>query len=162
LGECCAPNCSGKACGPDGCGNTGTCGSCSGDLTCDESRGQCVCTAENCPNGCCSNGPGNPGTCQTGDTFQQCGDCNPACGQGQVCQDSVCGVVCGSAFCPAATEICDVDRQRCQRCVVCPSGCLYASVAEAVAEERAGATLYICPGRYEETDSIAISQNQTL
>ena len=90
------------------------------------------------------------------------GDCTPACGPGQVCQGGVCGVACSSHFCPAASEICDLDRKLCRRCDVCPSGCLHASVAEAVAEARAATTIIICPGRYEEQDSIAISQDLTL
>ena len=93
LGECCAPDCNGKTCGPDGCGNGGSCGACSGDLTCDESTGKCLCTAENCPDGCCSNGPGNPGTCETGDTVQQCGAGGARCARcanTQTCQDHQC------------------------------------------------------------------------
>jgi hypothetical protein len=103
LGECCAPNCNGKQCGPDGCGNTGTCGTCSGDLTCDESSGKCLCTAENCPDGCCSNGPGNPGTCESGETFQQggAGGAHCAhCANTQTCQGQQCvGCTQGNCTC---------------------------------------------------------------
>jgi hypothetical protein len=105
LGECCAPNCDGKQCGADGCGNGGTCGTCSGDLTCDESSGKCLCTAENCPDGCCSNGPGNPGICETGDTFQQCG------AGGAHCAHCASDQTCQSKQCVACTDTCTCSGQ---------------------------------------------------
>ena len=105
LGQCCAPDCDGKQCGPDGCGNGGACGTCSGDLTCDESSGKCLCTAENCPNGCCSNGPGNPGTCETGDTFQQCG------GGGARCAHCANSETCHDQQCVACTDSCTCTGQ---------------------------------------------------
>lgn len=100
LGECCAPDCAGKTCGPDGCGNGGSCGACPSGSVCDESSGNCLCTAENCPTGCCSNGPGNPGTCEAGETVQQCGG--------------------GGAHCAHCA-----NNQTCQgkQCVACTTGC---------------------------------------
>ncbi len=57
------------------------------DLRCEQ--GTCVCTAQSCPDGCCTNGPGNPGACiVAGDRNNQCGingeACN-ACPTGQIC-----------------------------------------------------------------------------
>lgn len=66
-------------------------------------EGVCVCNAESCPTGCCSNGPGNPGVCQTSS--------DTTCGtQGEICVDCPDGNVCvnGNCVCTAAS---------------CPDGC---------------------------------------
>ena len=46
------------------------------DPLCD--NGRCQCDANNCPNGCCSNGPGNPGQCFIDDP-RFCGTNGVAC-----------------------------------------------------------------------------------
>lgn len=141
-GNCCAPNCAGRQCGPDGCGNGGVCGSCgvgqicNGDgkcvcnaqscpakTVCDQASGQCICTPASCPNGCCSNGPGNPGTCEPGNTNQSCnrgGAHCVACPSGSTCGLAGCQVTECSARCNApafclnlidGTTVCDSGEQ---------------------------------------------------
>lgn len=141
-GNCCAPNCAGRQCGPDGCGNGGVCGSCGvGQLcnengkcvcnalscpartSCDETSGKCICTPQSCPNGCCSNGPGNPGTCESGNTNQSCnrgGAQCVACPSGSICGGAGCQVADCAARCNApafclnlidGTTVCDSGEQ---------------------------------------------------
>ncbi len=91
LGLCCAPNCAGRNCGDDGCG--GSCGACPDGGVCDDISGVCLCTRQSCPEGCCTNGPGNPGICQPGTTSQNCGSGGGACRQctaQEQCEDGVC------------------------------------------------------------------------
>jgi hypothetical protein len=91
LGLCCAPNCAGRNCGDDGCG--GLCGTCGSGTFCDNDGGLCLCTRQSCPDGCCSNGPGNPGQCRPGTTAQACGTGGEACAQcpaQQQCQNAEC------------------------------------------------------------------------
>jgi hypothetical protein len=105
-GQCvCVPQCQGKQCGPDGCG--GSCGTCPTGLECDDGSGRCLCTTASCPNGCCSDGPGNPGACLPGDTDQSCNKgglrcvacaAGSTCG-GRGCQPVDCRNLCGSDFC---------------------------------------------------------------
>jgi hypothetical protein len=94
---CCAGCCdvSTQQCMPPGSGGCGINGS--DCVTCDPLRGicadgKCQCNADFCPNGCCENGPGQPGECienappLCGTGGEQCALCN-----GQPCtQDSAC------------------------------------------------------------------------
>ncbi len=127
LGLCCAPNCAGRECGPDGCGGNGTCGTCQAGQTCDDDSGQCVCTRQSCPDGCCSNGPGNPGACRPGTTVQNCGtggaEC-AVCDSGDGClnqQCTACNPPCptGAGLRCAANGQCVCDGQS------CPDGCCF-------------------------------------
>jgi hypothetical protein len=96
-GACCTRSCAGLVCGPDGCG--GTCGSgCPDGTVCSEDGGACLCTAESCPNGCCSNGEGNPGVCGN------------RCPDGTVCSATG-GCVCTPQSCP---DGCCDDAETCQ------------------------------------------------
>jgi hypothetical protein len=106
-----------SGCCTNGPGNPGACRQ-SSDATCGTggeqcvncpagtvcANGACICTAQGCPNGCCSNGPGNPGTCQPnsdrtcGRNGVLCVDCpaGTACDPGNF--DGVC--VCNAQSCP--------------------------------------------------------------
>jgi hypothetical protein len=64
---------------------------------------------------------------------------------------------CTSATC-GGTSIC--VRGTCQPCDVCESGCLFTSVAQAVAAANAGETIRICPGLY--TENLTIDKSLTL
>lgn len=108
----------------------------------------CVCPANsNSPCGndqtCCDDGCFNFDTSST-----HCGDCETSCGPGQTCQNGVCGVVCGSDFCPASSEICVSGE--CKTCdVTCPVGtCSGATLRDKIID---GGTIYVCPGRYTGT-----------
>jgi hypothetical protein len=68
------------------------------DPLCD--NGRCQCDANNCPNGCCSNGPGNPGQCFIDDP-RFCGTNGVACA---ACPD---GLACnGQQQCVCTAESC--------------------------------------------------------
>ncbi|MDF2738997.1 MAG: hypothetical protein K0S88_363 [Actinomycetia bacterium] len=78
----------------------------------------CICTPETCPNGCCSGGPGEPGSCLA-NRAPQCGIGGALC---QLCDNSsVCNAqgqcVC-SRSCPRC-QTCDAGTGQCQP-LVCP------------------------------------------
>jgi hypothetical protein len=109
-GGTCLPGTTREACGIDG----GLCVDCSegGDVC---QNGQCVCTGESCPSGCCDAGPGNSGVCLPGNSADSCGT-NGAlcatCGSGQVCHNQQCctpnctGMECGSDGCGGSCGAC--------------------------------------------------------
>jgi hypothetical protein len=99
-GTCCARKCDGKVCGSDGCG--GTCENlCPPNTVCNGDGTACLCNAQSCRNGCCSNGLGNPGTCEAGNT-------NPACGRpGQSCQTCTGREQCVNQQCVCFPLTCD-------------------------------------------------------
>lgn len=73
--------------------------------------------------------------------------CTPACEGGLTCREGVCGVACGSDFCPAASEIC-VDGA-CTACTVtCAASNHTCDGAALQAALEAGGNVYVCPGRY--------------
>jgi hypothetical protein len=138
-GQCCARNCAGKVCGPDGCG--GLCGdNCPEGTVCSADGTACLCTAQTCPNGCCTNGPGQAGECEPGDSGQACGtggetckkcgpgsrcrnqqcDCEPDC-DNRDCGPDGCGGTCGTC---SPGQVCDEDDGECI-CTgqTCPNGC---------------------------------------
>lgn len=132
-GACCTRNCRGKVCGSDGCGDT--CGNgCEDGQVCSADGSACLCTVESCPNGCCSNGPGNPGACHTsaqgtcGLNGAQCQECTPGtiCNSGgncictpSTCPGGCCDTVSGSVTCfaPPTADHCGIDGVS---CVACP------------------------------------------
>ena len=99
-GKCCVASCAGKECGNDGCGgNCGTCGSLSG---CSDD-GECVCTNEECNDGCCAAGD----VCSA--LSGKC--CQPSCFFAP-CQPDGCGGICpgmGGQVCCTAASDCDDD-----------------------------------------------------
>jgi hypothetical protein len=118
-GACCARNCDGKVCGPDGCG--GDCENlCPANTVCNDDGTACLCTAQSCPTGCCSNGLGNPGTCEEGDTNRACGRPGQACqtctGQDQ-CQSGQC--VCVPTTCAQQGRICGTASDGCGGTLSC-------------------------------------------
>lgn len=98
-------------------------------------NGVCVCNAESCPNGCCSNGPGNPGICRTssdtscGINGVQCIDCpdGQACNAAGICvctAQSCSGGCCSNG--PGNVGTCQTNgNDTCGvggvQCVDCPS-----------------------------------------
>jgi hypothetical protein len=72
--------------------------------------GECICSAQTCPNGCCTGGPGQPGTCLPGTTIQACGtggeECETCDDDDGVCQGGQC-VECGDG----AGDICPCTGQ---------------------------------------------------
>jgi hypothetical protein len=132
--NCCPPPV-GKCCELSCCGATATC--CGGvdgfQICCEEpllgfcngtrciscfpgcvqgqrcsATGECVCDATSCPNGCCSAGPGNPGTCLPKPSGQPC-PCTP-----QNCPDGCCdGTVCHT---PPSDQFCGTDGATCATC----------------------------------------------
>ncbi|MFT4037498.1 MAG: right-handed parallel beta-helix repeat-containing protein [Thermomicrobiales bacterium] len=88
--------------------------------------------------------------CGTVKNRQTCGKtvvCGPDCLTGQTCQNGVCGVACGSAFCPAGSEICadGVCRACTVTCSAADHVCDGAALQTALA---GGGEVYVCPGRY--------------
>ncbi|MCA9876297.1 MAG: right-handed parallel beta-helix repeat-containing protein, partial [Thermomicrobiales bacterium] len=82
-----------------------------------------------------------------------CGACGHACGAGQTCQGGVCGVECGSDFCPSASEICITNA--CAPCdVTCTGNPAECGTALQAALNGTRATLHVCPGRYQGGFSI--------
>lgn len=129
-GTCCTRNCRGKICGSDGCGNT--CGNgCEDGQVCNADGTACLCTAESCPDGCCSNGPGNPGTCHAsgnatcGLNGAECRDCTPGtvCDSAGICTctpETCAGGCCdgeaGACFSPPTADHCGVNGETCFAC----------------------------------------------
>jgi hypothetical protein len=116
LGLCCVPNCAGRNCGDDGCG--GSCGACPAGGVCDDISGVCLCTRQSCPNGCCTNGPGNPGICQPGTTNQSCGSGGGACRQctaQEQCEDGVCEPAVCIGSCTQDSDCPDLRNCVCNR-----------------------------------------------
>lgn len=153
-GNCCAPNCAGKACGDDGCGAGGTCGSCPSGQTCTpdgQCQGSCVpqCRGRQCgPDGC----GGSCGTCPTGST---CNDnsgqclCTPDC-TGKQCGPNGCGGSCGTC---GTGQTCTAAGQCQNTCSAqtCPNGCCDAAGkcqggGTAQACGTGGASCEVCPG----------------
>lgn len=136
-GACCAGCCDANdVCQPgtgDGeCGLNGSaCIICNPlDGLCDQ--GRCQCDAANCPNGCCSNGPGNPGLCFVDDP-RFCGangvTCT-ACPEGTACNAQE-QCECTAQSCLASTgrrcrnNQCLCDAELCDGCCqdnVCKPG----------------------------------------
>jgi hypothetical protein len=153
----CVPDCTGKVCGSDGC--TGTCApGCGPNSTCTDGGTLCECDFVSCDDACCADGESCCGSdcTDTNTDPEHCGACNTTCPEGQVCQGGVCGLACGSDFCPAATEICDGGT--CQSCDVCPT-CAYTTVQAAVADGSGPNTIRICPGTYGK---ITVTRSLTL
>jgi hypothetical protein len=115
IGGTCLPGTTRESCGING----GQCVDCSqgGDVCLN---GQCVCTGESCPTGCCDAGPGHEGVCLPGTSADSCGT-NGAlcatCGSGQVCHDQQCctpdctDAQCGSDGCGGNCGSCQVDQE---------------------------------------------------
>ncbi len=115
------------------CGTGGAiCGGCASENVCVGQR--CVCNAQSCPDGCCANGPGQPGFCQNFDSAcgrngEPCVDCQAnanACVDGIcVCNGDSCGGCCsngsgnpGTCEPPSDTACGRFGAQ----CVACPAG----------------------------------------
>jgi hypothetical protein len=84
---------------PPTCGVGGAqCTSCpTGDGRTCNAQGECVCTPQSCPNGCCDEN----GECRSGNTSQVCGTGGQACARcpaGQGCRNGVCA--CTPQSCP--------------------------------------------------------------
>jgi hypothetical protein len=82
---CCAGCCEGNFCLPgndvEACGVGGVqCRPCPVGTNCDE-QGQCLCNRDFCPDGCCENGPGQPGQCFNEGTPGVCGTGGVLCGR---------------------------------------------------------------------------------
>lgn len=111
--DVCQPGTEGSACGAD----ASRCLTCTpAGAVCDQ--GRCQCDADNCPNGCCENGPGNPGRCLDNDPG--------ACGTGGV-QCTFCdyGLACNAqGQCECTIESCSDPGMDCvaNRCL-CDSSC---------------------------------------
>ena len=154
----------GKTCKPKGIGTVcaGACGAIANRQTCGKTVdcGPCPCTpacdacftcdvgTQTCVAACAANETCCDAACVDllTDT-DHCGACGNACGEGHECRDGVCGVVCGSAFCPAATQIC-VDEV-CETCdVTCSGSAADCGMALQAALSGSAPTLYVCPGTY--------------
>jgi hypothetical protein len=144
----CVPQCASRICGPDGCGSV--CGECQAPAGCN-SQGQCIgCTeAGQCPEIACRESTCVGGVCRYTDTANGSG-----CQSGRVCCDGNCvntrsdGENCGSCGAVCATEQ-SCFAGRCENfCDVCPTGCDFDSLADAVAAAGTGGTIRICPGQY--------------
>ncbi len=123
---------------PPVCGVDGAqCRSCpTGDGRTCNGQGQCVCTFASCPTGCCSDGPGNPGTCVESQCTQDndcpnVRDCVCDQAQGTCCGRNCDGKVCGPDGCGGDCEnlcppnsVCSPDGTECL-CTAqsCPNGC---------------------------------------
>ncbi len=126
----------------DTCGINGAqCVDCPAGLACN-AQGQCVCNAAGCPNGCCTNGPGNPGECRRpqpnndacGINGAQCVDCPAGLGcdaQGRcVCNAASCPGGCcdtpnGPCITPPTSDNCGINGNICVECIdnaVCSGG----------------------------------------
>jgi adhesin HecA-like repeat protein len=111
-------------------------------------------------------------TCCAGLTQDASGVCNsaapgapatPACTP-TTCPANACGTVpdgCGDTLscggC-AGNTLCVIGT--CQPCDVCPSGCLFSTIDQAMAAANSGETIRVCPGVY--AGSIVIEKNLTL
>jgi predicted outer membrane repeat protein len=165
-----APICVSHACeactSDDQCGSGAVCciGSCESGICCADADcaepGAPDCVSHTCV--CSSNGdaacPGSETCCNDGCADlqtdpDQCGACGNPCAEGQSCQGGVCGVVCGSDFCPSANAIC-VDGS-CQTCsVTCTGSAAACGTALQTALDGSETTLYVCPGTYRGGFSI--------
>ena len=118
-GACCSGCCDeNQECQPGN--DDGVCGSGgSACIICDPlqglcDQGRCQCDANNCPNGCCDNGPGNPGLCFVSDP-RFCGTGGVqclGCPEGTSCNGQ------GECQCLNTNEFCGVG----EHCVACPDG----------------------------------------
>lgn len=100
--------------------------------------------------------------CGTVKNRQTCGRtvvCGPDCLTGQTCQNGVCGVACGGAFCPAGSEICadGVCRACTVTCSAADHVCDGAALQTAIA---GGGAVYVCPGRY--TGEFVVPASMTI
>lgn len=127
-GACCAGCCDANNVCQPGTGN-GVCGLNGSDcIVCNPldglcDQGRCQCDAANCPNGCCSNGPGNQGLCFVDDP-RFCGNngvtCT-ACPEGTACNAQQ-QCVCTAQSCLASTgrrcknNQCLCDGELCDGC----------------------------------------------
>ena len=136
---CCSGFCNGSTCQAAPCSTAIPCPQCQ---TCNTTTGLCEALAEvtSCGDRCVD----------TTTDRAHCGACGTACGTGQTCQGSVCGVVCGSQFCPVATQFCGGGT--CQACDVCqPEGaCAFTSVQAAINATPQLAAIRVCAGTYVE------------
>lgn len=115
--QCCGGRCTGGECGPcppgkdlcpSGCvdlrtddENCGACGTaCAAGQVCI--NGECTCTADSCPDGCCAGDQCSPGT--TNAACGQIGGICARCETGDICDQRTC--VTGSGTCPAGANIC--------------------------------------------------------
>ncbi len=114
-GEECTPNCAGATCGAaDGCGGFCARGSCPAGESCGGGGEPNVCGTGGCTPSCADKACGDDGcngscgTCPDGQTCRDngtCvpggggGECDPACGFNQQCQDGTC--VAAANICPA-------------------------------------------------------------
>ena len=140
LGDlCCGGSCFSGVCCTDA--------ACEGDAAAPDCIGHdCVC-ATNGDTACADGETCCPAGCEDLQTDSaNCGECGHACLAGQVCQGGICGVICGSDFCPAATEIC--DEGSCRACSVCAEGCTFSDVRATVQAAKSGDTITICAGTY--------------
>ena len=126
--------------------------------SCNAGTGQCDYPAEpdgaSCGGGqvCCGVNCVNTQT-----DAAHCGGCGLACPAGQTCQGGICGVGCGSDFCPAASEIC--ADAACQTCTVtCPGGECSGTALQT--KLSGGGAVYVCPGRY--TGTFTLANNLTI
>jgi hypothetical protein len=139
----CRPGTSNAACGMDGL-ECLTCDSTAGEVCAQIGSGEdakrvCICTPQTCPTGCCSGGPGEPGSCfpnrapTCGINGALCQDCfdNGVCNaQGQcVCTPDCVGKVCGGDGCGGSCgecrlgETCNFATGQCTcTATSCPSG----------------------------------------
>ncbi len=70
-------------------------------------------------------------------------------------------IICSDGCCGVGATACKVDGTCEPGCDVCPNGCPFKTLAEAVEARLAGSTIRICPGTYV-TKGVSITKNLTI